>query len=112
MCWLWGHNVSLYCFADNIQVYISIRSDSKTLQPLLSCHSDLKTWMKINLLNLNENKMGVICFGKSAVLCGSADTLVVAELSEIWLWFLTVFLNWIKVQRCGKIKLFPPPDYC
>lgn len=54
-------------------------SDSKTLlQPLLSCFSDLKTWMKLNILNFNENEKDrgyCIWLGKPDVLGGSADTL-------------------------------------
>uniref|UniRef100_A0A669DDM8 Reverse transcriptase domain-containing protein n=1 Tax=Oreochromis niloticus TaxID=8128 RepID=A0A669DDM8_ORENI len=58
------HNVSFHSFADDIQIYLPLRLDCKdSLQPLFSCLSDVKTWMALNFLHLNESKTEVIVFG-------------------------------------------------
>uniref|UniRef100_A0A3P8QN42 Reverse transcriptase domain-containing protein n=1 Tax=Astatotilapia calliptera TaxID=8154 RepID=A0A3P8QN42_ASTCA len=57
-------NVSFYTFADDIQIHLPLRLDCKdSLQPLFSCLSDIKTWMALNFLHLNESKTEVIVFG-------------------------------------------------
>uniref|UniRef100_A0A669BHY4 Reverse transcriptase domain-containing protein n=1 Tax=Oreochromis niloticus TaxID=8128 RepID=A0A669BHY4_ORENI len=58
------HNVSFHFFADDIQIYLPLRLDCKdSLQPLFACLSDVKTWMALNFLHLNESKTEVIVFG-------------------------------------------------
>ena len=59
------HNITFHCFADNIQLYLPLKIDGQaTLQPLLDCLADIRSWMAANFLNLNESKTEVIIFGK------------------------------------------------
>ena len=57
------HNISFHCFADDIQVYLPLQANSKeSVQPLLNCLNEVKAWMNINFLNLNEKKTEIIMF--------------------------------------------------
>ena len=60
------YNVSFHCFADNIQIYLPLNHKTKTsLQPLLDCLNDIKSWMDSNFLKLNNNKTEDIIFVQS-----------------------------------------------
>lgn len=50
-----NHNISFCFFVDDVQIYL----------PLLICSSDLKTWLDLNLLCLNENETEIFFFGRS-----------------------------------------------
>ncbi|XP_061086404.1 uncharacterized protein LOC133121220 [Conger conger] len=63
------HNLSFHCYADDVQIYLPVKSQcKKSLQLLLACLKDLKNWMDANFLHLNENKTEVIMFGHPAQL--------------------------------------------
>lgn len=58
------HDISFHCFADDVQIYLLLRYNSKdSVQPLLECLKDVKSWMDTNFLNLHENKTEIIIFG-------------------------------------------------
>ena len=58
------HNVSFHCYADDVQIYFPFKFKCKdSLQPLLACLDDIKTWMDISFLKLNDSKTEVIVFG-------------------------------------------------
>jgi len=51
------HDIPFHCFADDIQVFLLIKSNSKNpVESLLDCLSDLQIWLKSNFLNFNESK--------------------------------------------------------
>lgn len=54
-----------HSFADDVQVYLPLKVPTKdSLQALLNCMSDVKTWIDLNFLKLNENKTQVVLFGR------------------------------------------------
>ena len=60
------YNISFHCFADDIQIYLPLNQKTKTsLQPLLDCINEVKSWMDSNFLKLNNDKTEVIIFGPS-----------------------------------------------
>ena len=65
-----NHNISYHCFADDLQVYLPIKANKESRIALLSCLKDIKSWMEINFLTLNENKTEIIIFGQSELLDG------------------------------------------
>lgn len=59
------HGISFHCFADDVQVYLPLKVPVKeSLQAVINCMSDIKTWMDLNFLKLNENKTEVVLFGR------------------------------------------------
>ena len=59
------HDIPFHCFADDMQVHLPIKMSSKySLQALLDCMRDIKTWLDLNFLKLNENKTEVVLFGR------------------------------------------------
>lgn len=58
------HNISFHCFADDVQIYLPIKVNSEDpLKHLLNCLQEIRTWMDLKFLNLNENKTDLILFG-------------------------------------------------
>jgi len=59
------HGISFHCFADDVQVYLPLKVPAKeSLQAVTNCLSDIKTWMDLNFLKLNETKTEVVLFGR------------------------------------------------
>ena len=59
--------------ADDVQLYLPLNFKSGgSLQPLLECLYDIKAWMRLNFLHLNENKTEVIVFGHPDLLDASS----------------------------------------
>lgn len=43
------HGISFHCFADDVQVYLPLKVPVKeSLQAVINCMSDIKTWMDLN----------------------------------------------------------------
>ncbi len=59
------HLISFHCYADDIQLYLPVKSDENTsLQPLFDCLSEVKSWLADNFLQLNDSKTEVVVFGR------------------------------------------------
>ena len=59
------HNLSYHCYADDIQIYLTIdRNDNLSMKiaNIDACIAELKSWMTINLLKLNPGKTEFIMF--------------------------------------------------
>ncbi len=65
------HGVSFYCYAGDTQIYLPMESNNKDLDPLLACLADVKSWMSLHFLHLNEGKTEIIVFESSDVACSS-----------------------------------------
>ena len=58
------HGITFHCFADDVQVYLPVKATSKeSFHTVFNCMADIKTWMDLNFLKLNENKTEIILFG-------------------------------------------------
>ena len=67
------HDVSFQSYADDQQIYLSFSPSQpggkdKCLQSLTACISDIRLWMRTNLLKLNDDKTEVIVFGTRSQL--------------------------------------------
>ena len=66
----WAQEIKFAGYADNTQNYMSFRPFTNTLEPqitcinkLESCLVDVRSWMQVNVLKLNESKTEFIIFG-------------------------------------------------
>lgn len=58
------HAISFHCYADDIQMYLpSWKQDRSSTESLLNCLHEVKSWMSLNFLNLNESKTEIIWIG-------------------------------------------------
>ena len=84
------HNISFNFFVDDVQIYLPFKpNDSDSWQPLFNCLSDLKIWLNLNFLCLNESKTKIIVLGHPDQLNGCAGTFgplwsYVDDLPKIW----------------------------
>ncbi len=54
------HNISFHCYADDTHIYLPLESDKRGMDTLLACLADVKAWVSLNVLHLNENKTVII----------------------------------------------------
>ena len=66
----WAQGIKFASYADDTQNYMSFRPLTNSLEPqitciskLESCLADVRSWMQLNFLKLNESKTEFIIFG-------------------------------------------------
>lgn len=68
------HSVSFHFYADDCQIYVPLAHNAVHLvQPLIDCLNDVKAWLSLNFLSLNENKTEVMLFGPSCCSLPNID---------------------------------------
>ncbi len=61
------YGVSFHCYADENQLYISLRpGETNQIEILMECKVDIKKWMTSNFLLLNSEKTEVLIIGPKA----------------------------------------------
>lgn len=69
------HGISFHCFADDVQIYLPLKSGNDSFQTLLYCLDEVRHWMALNFLNLNEEKTEMIIFGDPDCVTGNDSAL-------------------------------------
>ena len=67
------HNVSFHFYADDTQLYLSLRLND-SVQPLLDCIVDIKKFFSNNFLQLSDEKTEVIIFGPAGFRASRVNT--------------------------------------
>uniref|UniRef100_A0A671UM61 Reverse transcriptase domain-containing protein n=1 Tax=Sparus aurata TaxID=8175 RepID=A0A671UM61_SPAAU len=58
------HGISFHSYADDTQLYIAVSPDeTDQIDALLNCIVDIKSWMAVNFLQLNQDKTEVLVIG-------------------------------------------------
>lgn len=74
------HGINFHCYADDTQLYLSIKPDQTMQMTTLSaCVRDIKTWMTVNYLLLNSDKTEVIIIGPKRVRDCFTDQIVTLD---------------------------------
>lgn len=61
------HNISFHLYADDLQIYLPIKSKGEdSINRLLDCFYDIKAWMALNVLHFNESKTEIMIFRPSS----------------------------------------------
>lgn len=63
-----NYNTSFHCFADDVQIYLTLKSNSPpSVQVLLDCLKVVKSWMEVNFHNLEKkNETEIILFWRKS----------------------------------------------
>lgn len=56
------YSISFHCFADDLQIYVPLKQNNCSLHALLSCLKDIKDWLALNFLHLNNEKTEILLF--------------------------------------------------
>lgn len=70
------YGIPFHCFADDVQVYLPLKFPATdALQCVHNCMVDIKQWMDLNFLKLNESKTEVVLFGRPDLVKPLASSL-------------------------------------
>ena len=59
------HGISFHSYADDTQLYIAVSpDDTGQIDALFNCIVDIKSWMAVNFLQLNQDKTEVLREGQ------------------------------------------------
>ena len=80
----WQHHINFHCYADGQQIYLSFKpsrpdSSETCLTSLQNCITDIRLWMKTNLLKLNDSK---------------TEFLIVGTRQQLWISWRTFYKDW------------------
>ncbi len=63
---LFKYVISFHLYADDTQLYLSFKhNDSSSIEVMLACLQEAKSWLAQKCLALNENKTEIVLFGPS-----------------------------------------------
>lgn len=64
------HNLSYHLYADDTQFYFPVKNNNCSMSTLFAYIQDIKCWLDLDFLQLNNDKTEIIVFGPTAVSSG------------------------------------------
>uniref|UniRef100_A0A3P8SE34 Reverse transcriptase domain-containing protein n=1 Tax=Amphiprion percula TaxID=161767 RepID=A0A3P8SE34_AMPPE len=64
------YNISFHCLSDDLQIYVPLRPNSTSIESLQNCLREMKDWLALNSLCLNQQKTEIVVFGDLSLLEG------------------------------------------
>ncbi len=62
LCSIFGkYGISYHCYADDTQIHLPLKHKN-SLDSVVACLLDVKAWMSLNFLSLNESKTEIVVF--------------------------------------------------
>ena len=127
-----SHGISVQCYADDTQLYVSFHpsEEALALERLERCITDLRCWMNMNRLKLNDSKTEFIIFGTTSKLgkintvsvrVGDENIMAVKQVRNIGAYFdsemkMDIQVKnmcksaWLNLYNVGKIRNYLTED--
>ena len=86
------HQCQTVIFADDTQLYITCKN-SNSISILESCIDEIRKWMRINFLALNDTKTEVICFSSRYVRSLNQSSITHVRIGEVDIGMTSVVRN-------------------
>uniref|UniRef100_A0A3B3HMF5 Reverse transcriptase domain-containing protein n=1 Tax=Oryzias latipes TaxID=8090 RepID=A0A3B3HMF5_ORYLA len=122
------HCISFHLYADDSQIYLPLKKDNLSVTRLLSCLHDIKDWLALSFLSLNEKKTEVVIFGPndfsgpSPIDLGSLTGFLKSTVSNLGVKLDSNFrmdqqissvvkLSFLSLRQLAKVKPFLTPAH-
>uniref|UniRef100_A0A8C7YUS4 Reverse transcriptase domain-containing protein n=1 Tax=Oryzias sinensis TaxID=183150 RepID=A0A8C7YUS4_9TELE len=122
------HGISFHLYADDSQIYLPLKKDNLSVTQLLSCLHDIKDWLALSFLSLNEKKTEVVIFGPndfsgpSPIDLGSLTGFLKSTVSNLGVKLDSNFrmdqqissvvkLSFLSLRQLAKVKPFLTPAH-
>uniref|UniRef100_A0A8C7X0A1 Reverse transcriptase domain-containing protein n=1 Tax=Oryzias sinensis TaxID=183150 RepID=A0A8C7X0A1_9TELE len=122
------HGISFHLYADDSQIYLPLKKDNLSVTQLLSCLHDIKDWLALSFLSLNEKKTEVVIFGPndfsglSPIDLGSLTGFLKSTVSHLGVKLHSNFridqqissvvkISFLSLRQLAKVKPFLTPAH-
>ncbi|CAJ1061240.1 RNA-directed DNA polymerase from mobile element jockey [Xyrichtys novacula] len=103
------YNLSFHSYADDLQLYLPMRpNENSALSHLLDCITEVKQWLALNFLHLNDSKTECILFGTPSISNAAskmAPVCVACRLSLSALFLFVLFVSFV-ISKVSSLYVY------